>query len=557
MRSARAGRLAAFRSACLVSAILVSVSFSVSCRARTVSGFPWMDSSGAPMPFVQRAGWPAGEEGRFAGGRRSNTYALERSVSAAAGSTIAVRLRHVSDGDARVRLSLSPDPDGSSPTISSSFPILSERVSLVVSLEADSRVASLSLSSEGRATDFFVESIVSGPAFKGIDGGGPDLRVSTGFALVKARGYQELSIAKPFVGRSAVRTGVLIEYGPSPRGASMSLDALREGGEALSYTIRAQPAGARTTLDAAILPLDAGIIRLRVPAGVEVKAFFASELGVDDYELADLGRVLLSTAPDPGYLVYRWDMLPSVLVFDFKDYATHDRYLKRLAFFTEKLGFRGTLEKDEAIAALRGWNAHDYGPEDLASFYRAARERSFPLGVEERELEGILLRSGILEEGGGRIYPGKGAIISISRESGEALRRTFAVHESAHAIFFADPDYRSFARALWSSVDPRERWFWRTYFAWAGYDVGSDYLMGNEFQAYLLQQPVAEAVAYFSKRKSAELLAKHPELKAKLEAYMAEFGGSFAQRAERLEAWLNVKYGVEAGRTFFLARRGG
>ena len=94
----------------------------------------------------------------------------------------------------------------------------------------------------------------------------------------------------------------------------------------------------------------------------------------------------------------------------------------------------------------------------------------------------------------------------------------------------------------------------KAYFGWAGYDVSSDYLMGNEFQAYLLQQPVAAAEEYFTKRKSAELLEKHPELKEKVDAYMAEFGPSFARRSRQLEAWLYAKYGVEAGRTVFLTR---
>lgn len=162
------------------------------------------------------------------------------------------------------------------------------------------------------------------------------------------------------------------------------------------------------------------------------------------------------------------------------------------------------------------------------------------------------MSSGVLVKSGSAIGAGSGAMISVSRESGDALRWTLAVHESTHAIFFADPQYRGFARSIWASLDAREKWFWKTYFAWAGYDVGSDYLMGNEFQAYLMQQPVAAAEEYFTKRKSAELLEKHPELKDKVDAYMAEFGPSFERRARQIEAWLNEKYGIEAGRTVFL-----
>jgi hypothetical protein len=76
--------------------------------------------------------------------------------------------------------------------------------------------------------------------------------------------------------------------------------------------------------------------------------------------------------------------------------------------------------------------------------------------------------------------------------------------------------------------------------------------MGNEFQAYLLQQPVQMAEEYFSKRKSEELLEKHPELKERVDEYMAKYGKSFAQRAKQLESRLYAKYGAEAGRTVFL-----
>ena len=187
-------------------------------------------------------------------------------------------------------------------------------------------------------------------------------------------------------------------------------------------------------------------------------------------------------------------------------------------------------------------------------FFSRRRREIFSPGAEEAELEGLLLRAGVLEEDGGRIGPGQG------RDHLDLARvRSGAAPDLRHARIrprnlLPDPDYRSFATSLWSSVDSRERWFWRTYFGWAGYDVGSDYLMGNEFQAYLLQQPVAAADDYFAKRKSAELLAKHPELKERMDAYMGEFGSSFAQRAKRLEDWLYAKYSVEAGRTAFLTR---
>jgi hypothetical protein len=571
MRAPSGRRLTGYLFLCFSAALLAC-----SCRAPAVTGFPWKDAGGASLFFTQSSSWPEGEEGRFAAERRSNRYSLKRSLDLPAGSSIVVELGRgaASEAAPRVRLSLSPNADGSSPLLTAGFPLLVGRASLSLPLDQSSRIGSLVVSAEEPTGSFSIESIRIQPVFRGIDRGISEVRVSSGFSLAKNQGYQELSIKKPFAGLpepefarepklarepnisgAPGRPGILLEYGPSSPGTLLRLDAWAVDGSARNYTMRTHPGGARTALDTSILPRDTVLLALRAPEGLEIKSFFAAELSVEDYELADLGRVLLSDSPIAGFSVYRWDLLPSVLVFDFKDYGTQDRYLKRLAFFVEKIGFRGTLVKDEDLAALHGWNAHDYGPEDLAAFFRAAKERSFPLNPEEKELEGLLLRDGLIMESGGKLEPGKGAMISIARESGAALRWTFAVHESTHAIFFSDADYRGFARSLWSSLDQKEKWFWKTYLGWAGYDTGSDYLMGNEFQAYLLQQPIAASEDYFTKRKSSELLEKHPELEEKVAAYMAAYGTSFAQRARLLEAWLFRKYGIEAGRTVCLTRR--
>jgi hypothetical protein len=540
-----------FRVPCLAATLLLAAS----CRAPAVTDFTWKDAAGSPLPFTQSSSWPAGEEGRFLSGRQSNRYCPEKSLIAPAGSSIIVAILRGEPSDAhyRVRLSLSGKADGSSPFVAAAFPLLAKRASLCLPIDASSRIASLGVSVEGQAGAFSIESVALGPAFRGIEGNGAELKVSADFSLTMSREFQELTLTKPFANIGAL-PGILLEYGPSAQGAIVRLDALAGDGSSRRYTIRTHPGGSSTALDAGVLPRDAAQLTLRAPRDVGITAFYAAQLSKADGELADLGRVLIADAPVGDYSLFRWDLIPSVLILDFQDYDTQSRYLKRLAFFVEKLGYRGRLAKDGEIAGAHDWNAHDYRPEDLARFFQVAREKSFPLNDAEKGLGELLLREGVIVESGARLGPGKGAIISITRESSAALRRTFAVHESAHAIFFADAEYRRFASELWSSLEPGERWFWKTYFAFKTYDVGSDYLMGNEFQAYLLQQPVPSAEDYFVKGKSAELLEKHPELEERLDAYMAEYGDSFAQRARQLEAWLYRKYGVEAGRMVFLTR---
>jgi len=136
-----------------------------------------------------------------------------------------------------------------------------------------------------------------------------------------------------------------------------------------------------------------------------------------------------------SYEVFRWDRFPSLLIFDFADYAAQDKMFKRLAFFVEKAGFRGRLASDSEIKELHAWNAHDYRAQDLAAFFDAAKKSNFPLSAEEKQLEKILLGEKIIRESSGGVTAGYGGIISISRESADYLRYRFITHEGFHGIF--------------------------------------------------------------------------------------------------------------------------
>ena len=97
-----------------------------------------------------------------------------------------------------------------------------------------------------------------------------------------------------------------------------------------------------------------------------------------------------------------------------------------------------------------------------------------------------------------------------------------------------------------------EKWFWILYFGWMNYDTNSAYLMANEVQAYLIQQPPSKAQEYFTKTLPERLLERHPELKAPLDEYMGKFGLEFEKKAGLLDEWLRSAYGFGAGTTFFL-----
>ncbi|MDR1301349.1 MAG: hypothetical protein LBK43_02625 [Treponema sp.] len=257
---------------------------------------------------------------------------------------------------------------------------------------------------------------------------------------------------------------------------------------------------------------------------------------------------------DPRYEFFQWQDFPSILIFDTADYTIQDDLFKRLAFFTEKAGFRGRLAADQEIADMHGWNAHDYRAEDLAAFFEAARNTQFPLSPEERELENILQQAGIIHRTEtGAWSKGTGAVISLSRESPEYLRSRFMVHEGFHGLFFIDEDFRNFSRRRFETLDPTAKRFILSFFDYQHYDVQDSYLMINEFMAHVLQQPVSRAADYFG-----EYLAGRIDASARRRTVLPpkdqatntwpNIAQAFLAEAEAFSRYVNQRWGLTAGR---------
>ncbi len=258
----------------------------------------------------------------------------------------------------------------------------------------------------------------------------------------------------------------------------------------------------------------------------------------------------LSLWRDARREVFSWDRFPSIVIFDTADYRVQDLYFKRLAFFTEKKGFRGRLADDAEIASLHGFNAHDYRAESLAAFFELARVENFPLGAEERELLDILLDRGIVVRDGRKYAPGTGAVLSVSRESVAYLRHMFMTHECFHGAYFVDADFRATVTDVYARMDPTAVEFLQGYFTIAPgleYDTDDGYLMENEFMAYMLQQPVARVGDYFT-RILLERYLRHGGSR-EVGEYIARTGASdFVKAAESLEAYCFDRWGFSAGR---------
>jgi hypothetical protein len=258
-----------------------------------------------------------------------------------------------------------------------------------------------------------------------------------------------------------------------------------------------------------------------------------------------------------SYEIFRWDRFPSLLIFDFADYAVQDKMLKRLAFYVEKAGFRGRLAPDSEIEELHAWNAHDYRAQDLAAFFNAVKKINFPLLDEEKQLEKILLKEKIIRESSGNIEAGEGGIISISRESSEYLRFRFLTHEGFHGIFFIDDDFHDFSRKRLEKLPAAAKRFIISYFNFQQYDTKDEYLLINEYMAHILQQSASQAAEYFGHYLPLRLLesswrASTLPQKDEASGTWPALADAFAVEGEAFSEYVNKRWGLAGGRVWGL-----
>jgi hypothetical protein len=277
-------------------------------------------------------------------------------------------------------------------------------------------------------------------------------------------------------------------------------------------------------------------------AAKSVQVIEASPLSILDSDPA--------TFKNGSYELFSWKALPGILIIRFRDYRAQDLWLKRLAFFVEKAGFRGRLAPDREIAGLHGWNAHDYRAADLARFFARAAAEAFPLGREELSFRSILLELGIIQAQGAGFSgnPGR-AVISTSVESGRVMEKRFMAHELYHGIYFTDPAFAARSESLYAALDPGLKAYVEEFFDYKVLDVLDHDLMVNEFAAYFLQQPVTEASAYFGKTVADFLEADRGGKGAYLKRGK-ELWASFETTARLYDAMASELYGFAAGRAW-------
>jgi len=252
-----------------------------------------------------------------------------------------------------------------------------------------------------------------------------------------------------------------------------------------------------------------------------------------------------------SYELFAWEQFPSVLIFDFADYSAQASYLKRLSFFAEKKGFTGNLISDKELAPLHGFNAHDYRAETLAAFFQKAEEEHFPLNKSELHLRKILFHNGIIVRTETGIEAGNGAIVSISRQSSPDLRYRFITHECLHGIYFTEENFRNTVSKTFYQTDPRAVLFLRRYFEVypaLQYNTDDDYLLQNEFMAYLLQQDSSSLQHYYNQISWFRTIN---EAEPALCRYMRNTNAkAFIRAAAQMSSFLYTTWGIRGGRIY-------
>lgn len=528
-----------------------------SCQKSEVKSFAWYDAQGSRLRFT--GSYQGGSEAGFSAKGEKKRFSLESPTPIPDGYALRLRFSslgegtqfQVSYGDGRGKGSSLLCAIPSAGSFAFLIPAPASRTLTWIEIKAVAlQEAAAPQTGDSKATVYplTLQEIRSVPEMRGFSIDGDTTEISPQFSQSPRSGGREYRIEEPFAGLSQTAYGAA-QLDIALSGAASNVELLW-GGQNILYQHRG---GAATfSVPCALLEKNPSSLVLVAPASLRVERFSVGlERKAGELDRIDPGLLVQSAPMDaasgaPLYIA-RWDMRPDTLLFLFKDYATQDKYLKRLAFFVEKIGYVGRLAPDSEIADLHGWNAHDYRPEDLARFFETAQEQRFPLSGEELSLRDMLVASGIIIARGNNFSPGKGAIVSISQESATYLQYRFLSHELSHALFFTDSRYRDLVLSLYQRLTEDQKWFIVRYFRWMRYNVDSSYLMANEMQAYLVQQSLNDIQKYFVETLGANLAKAHPELTERIDTYMRQELPALIENARQLGAYLRASYGLEPG----------
>ena len=191
----------------------------------------------------------------------------------------------------------------------------------------------------------------------------------------------------------------------------------------------------------------------------------------------------------------------------------------------------------------------------MANFFSLVEQENFQINSYEEILKEILIANKIIQKYKNGFKAGKGAVVSFSRESPEYLRHTFMAHESWHGIYFTDEDFRNIVATCYNMFDEGSlnflKKFWETQ-PGLGYDTNDEYLMQNEFMAYIMQQSFSNVRNYFLQvARRGSLNRIQPQSAEYIHSTNAQ---AFVDAAEILNSYAFDNWGLACGRVALVQR---
>lgn len=430
----------------------------------------------------------------------------------------------------------------------------------VIPLADSGAFEGLRIGREAEGTEFSVTGVALVEPWRGVSFAGEGLTLSAGSRVNRDVELQAWDIELP--PPAELQGPLVLAYTADPAAFELfdgepltaEVEVFGETGTRRVFSLRLRPGEQRVRLYPWFLgfsPVEVRFLSRGSPARLdEVVWEAAPEEG--KAAAAELGTVLdyRPASLSADYTLFRWSLYPDVLLMDFSSYRVQSSYLKRLAFFVEKRGFRGRVASFAELANRHGWNAHNYSPEGLARFFTAASE----ISPEEEALkllaleEGIILREDVAAGSGDRDYlEGSGGILSVSQESSPILRELLLTHEATHGVFYAEPAFVDAVWAVWDAQSPEFRDAWRFFLSSMTYDPADEYLMVNEFQAYLLQQPFEELGPYLNGRIVPRIRLRDPESARYSDAFLTRFAEESLEAGRLINEALFRTTGLVAG----------
>lgn len=251
------------------------------------------------------------------------------------------------------------------------------------------------------------------------------------------------------------------------------------------------------------------------------------------------------------YELYNWDRFNNILIFDTRNYKTQQDFFRRLAFYAEKKGYKGSILTDAQLGSMHGYNAHDYSAKSIASFFTLQEKLGIKINEKEKILKEIALKNKIIISNGGEAgyKEGEGAVISISQESQTWLRSSLFSHEAWHGLYFTDNDFRKFTTYAYSTIDKKAQdfiiGFWDSQET-LGYDTSDLILVQNEFMAYIMQQPLGNVGQYFTHLASRGSVMR--AIPALCDYVKATRASSFTSIATAFNLYVYDRWGLGCGR---------